>query len=45
MSVAGKAVTAGYYSHAPSYSYFDGCSTGGHGSTADAPTASSVRQD
>jgi hypothetical protein len=29
MSVAGKAVTAGYYSHAPSYSYFDGCSTGG----------------
>ena len=29
MSVAGKAVTAGFYSHAPSYSYFDGCSTGG----------------
>lgn len=29
MSVAGKAVSAGYYSHAPSYSYFDGCSTGG----------------
>jgi hypothetical protein len=29
MSVAGKAVTAGYYSQAPSYSYFDGCSTGG----------------
>ena len=29
MSVAGKAVTAGYYSKAPSYSYFNGCSTGG----------------
>jgi feruloyl esterase len=29
MSVAGKAVTAGYYAHAPAYSYFDGCSTGG----------------
>ena len=29
MSVAGKAVTAGYYSAAPSYSYFNGCSTGG----------------
>src|SRR6516164_11651608 len=29
MSVAGKAVTAGYYATAPSYSYFTGCSTGG----------------
>jgi feruloyl esterase len=29
MSVAGKAVTAGYYAKAPSYSYFNGCSTGG----------------
>src|SRR6516162_8573163 len=29
MSVAGKAVTAGYYATAPSYSYFNGCSTGG----------------
>jgi feruloyl esterase len=29
MSVAGKAVTAGYYARAPRYSYFSGCSTGG----------------
>jgi feruloyl esterase len=29
MSVAGKAVTAGYYAHAAAYSYFNGCSTGG----------------
>ena len=29
MTVAGKATTSSYYAHAPSYSYFDGCSTGG----------------
>ena len=29
MSVAGKAVTTAYYASKPSYSYFDGCSTGG----------------
>lgn len=29
MSVVGKAVSGGYYAHQPSYSYFNGCSTGG----------------
>ncbi|MGH9057099.1 MAG: tannase/feruloyl esterase family alpha/beta hydrolase [Acidimicrobiales bacterium] len=29
MSVVGKEVTQGFYSNAPAYSYFDGCSTGG----------------
>jgi hypothetical protein len=30
MSVAGKAVTKAYYTRQASYSYFNGCSTGGH---------------
>jgi feruloyl esterase len=29
MSVAGKAVTTGFYASKPRYSYFNGCSTGG----------------
>jgi feruloyl esterase len=30
MTVAGKAVTEAFYGESPQYSYFDGCSTGGH---------------
>jgi feruloyl esterase len=36
MTVAAKAVTAGYYGQAPKHSYFNGCSTGGRQAIAEA---------
>jgi feruloyl esterase len=36
MTVAAKAITAAYYSNAPKYSYWNGCSTGGRQALAEA---------
>jgi feruloyl esterase len=36
MTVAAKAITAGYYGQAPKHSYFNGCSTGGRQAIAEA---------
>ncbi len=36
MTVAAKAVAAGYYGQAPKHSYFNGCSTGGRQAIAEA---------
>ena len=36
MTVAAKAITAAYYSSAPKYSYWNGCSTGGRQALAEA---------
>jgi feruloyl esterase len=36
MTVAAKAVAAGYYGQAPKHSYFNGCSTGGRQAMAEA---------
>jgi feruloyl esterase len=36
MTVAAKAITAGYYGQAPKHSYFNGCSTGGRQALTEA---------
>jgi feruloyl esterase len=36
MTVAAKAITAGYYGETPKHSYFNGCSTGGRQAMAEA---------